>query len=56
MVDRLKRTIKLLCWIGAIFCICWLPLNLWNAILDSTKIGVSDTVSPVDPGMFLNLA
>ena len=42
---RLKRTIKLLCWIGAIFCICWLPLNLWNAILDSTKIGVSDTVN-----------
>ena len=25
---RLQRTIKLLCWIGAIFCLCWLPLNL----------------------------
>jgi len=34
----LKRTIKLLCWIGAIFCICWLPLNLWNAVLDATRL------------------
>ncbi len=35
-IMRLKRTIKLLCWIGAIFCICWLPLNILNALRDCT--------------------
>jgi hypothetical protein len=36
-IMRLKRTIKLLCWIGAIFCICWLPLNIFNALRDCTS-------------------
>ena len=35
---RLRRTIKLLCWIGAIFCLCWLPLNLLNAVTDSADV------------------
>ena len=38
-IIRLRRTIKLLCWIGAIFCICWLPFNLLNVIYDYYKLG-----------------
>ena len=34
-IQRLRRTIKLLMWIGLIFCICWLPLNTLNVITDS---------------------
>lgn len=43
-IMRLRRTIKLLCWIGAIFCICWLPLNILNAVMDSTTFfdGMTD--------------
>ncbi|QQP41876.1 Uncharacterized protein FKW44_016371, partial [Caligus rogercresseyi] len=42
-IIRLRRTIKLLCWIGAIFCICWLPLNILNAVMDASNAG--DTMS-----------
>ncbi|XP_040565594.1 neuropeptide F receptor [Lepeophtheirus salmonis] len=45
-IIRLRRTIKLLCWIGAIFCICWLPLNILNAVMDASTAGdaMSDEV------------
>lgn len=29
---RMKRTTNLLIWVGVIFCVCWLPLNILNTV------------------------
>lgn len=34
---RMKRTTNLLIWVGVIFCVCWLPLNILNTVMDITE-------------------
>ena len=32
-VQRMKRTSNLLIWVGVMFCVCWLPLNVINTVI-----------------------
>eukprot|EP00095_Tigriopus_kingsejongensis_P011593 maker-scaffold297_size217559-snap-gene-1.19 protein:Tk11593 transcript:maker-scaffold297_size217559-snap-gene-1.19-mRNA-1 annotation:"neuropeptide f receptor" len=36
-IERMKRTTNLLIWVGVMFCVCWLPLNILNTE-DGTKV------------------
>ncbi len=36
-VTRMRRTTNLLIWVGVMFCVCWLPLNILNTVRDSTR-------------------
>ena len=31
-VQRMKRTMHLLIFVGSGFCLCWLPLNVYNTV------------------------
>jgi hypothetical protein len=31
-IQRMRRTSHLLIWVGLMFCICWLPLNILNTV------------------------
>jgi len=35
-IHRMRRTIYLLISMGLVFCVCWLPLNIVNLVLDMT--------------------
>ncbi|CAB4060485.1 NPFR [Lepeophtheirus salmonis] len=34
---KMRRTINLLISVGVIFCVCWLPLNILNSVMDLTE-------------------
>ena len=36
-IQRMRRTTKLLISVGVIFCVCWLPLNIVNTVMDITE-------------------
>ena len=31
-INRMRKTTNLLIWVGALFCVCWLPLNILNTV------------------------
>ncbi|CAB4058982.1 NPFR [Lepeophtheirus salmonis] len=36
-IQRMRRIINLLISVGVIFCVCWLPLNILNSVMDITE-------------------
>ncbi len=39
-ITRMRRTTNLLIWVGVIFCVCWLPLNIVNTVERPSKFSV----------------
>ena len=37
-VQRMKRTMHLLIFVGSGFCLCWLPLNVYNTVIGTTEV------------------
>jgi hypothetical protein len=43
-ITRLRRTKKLLIFIGSTFLVCWVPLNIFNLVSDTLSFAVRESV------------
>ena len=52
---RMKRTSNLLIWVGLMFCVCWLPLNILNTVRVSS-VGTIRRTEPTTVSFFSEIA